>query len=158
MISSEILRGYPFFAGLSEEELQRIAAITEEKTYEPNTYIGYEGHPAEKLYLVVIGPVEVQINTDEEGLQRETVVVRHAGEVCGWSALVEPYILTASLFCPAKATVLEIDAKAMRAMFEENHHLGYRILQRIAAIASERLKRTRFQLLGKAALQPAGRG
>ncbi len=63
MVSPETLQGYPFFAGLSDEELQRIAAITEEKTYGPNTYIGYEGNPAEKLYIVVIGPVEVQINT-----------------------------------------------------------------------------------------------
>lgn len=156
MVAPETLQGYPFFAGLSDEELQRIAAITEEKTYGLNTYIGYEGNPAEKLYLVVIGPVEVQINTDDEGLQRETVIVRHAGEVCGWSALVEPYILTASLFCPGRATVLEMDAKAMRALFEENHHLGYRILQRIAATASERLKSTRRQLLGKVASPAAG--
>jgi CRP/FNR family cyclic AMP-dependent transcriptional regulator len=155
MVSSDILREYPFFAGLSEEELRSVAEITQEKTYEPNTYIGYEGKPAEKLYMVVLGHVEIQINTDADGLERETVVVRHAGEICGWSALVKPYILTASLFCPVRVTVLEIDAGALREMFERDHHLGYIMLQKVAAVASERLRDTRLQLLGRAAQQPA---
>lgn len=148
MISPDTLRKYAFFAHLSDEELDRIAAITQEQTYGPSTYLCYEGQAADKLYIVVMGHVEVQINTDLEGLERRSVSTRHAGDICSWSALAEPYLLTGSVFCPTQATVLEIDAVALRKMFEEDHHMGYRILQQTSAVASQRFKDTRIQLLG----------
>ena len=147
MISPESLRKYPFFVGLSEEELKQIAMITQEQTYGPSTYLCHEGNAADKLYMVVMGRVEVQINTDLEGLERETVSTRQAGDICSWSALADPYVLTASVFCPDQVTVLEIDAQAMWALCEENCHMGYRIMQKTIAVASQRFKDTRIQLL-----------
>lgn len=147
MTLPESLRKYPFFAGLNEEELKQIAMITKEQAYGPSTYLCYEGNAADKLYMVVMGRVEVQINTDLEGFERETVSTRHAGDICSWSALAEPYILTASVFCPAQVAVLEMDAQAMRGFFEENYHMGFRILQNTNAVASQRFKDTRVQLL-----------
>ena len=88
------------------------------------------------------------------------IVMREIGEfsirevavlICSWSALAEPYVLTASVFCPAQVTVLEMDAQAMRECFEENYHMGFRILQNTNAVASQRFKDTRIQLLSMVA-------
>jgi CRP-like cAMP-binding protein len=147
MVSPELLRRYPFFVNLTDEELKSIAMISEEEKYEANTFISREQGKAEKLYVLLEGTVEVMINTDEEGLQQETVSTLSPGDAFCWSAVVEPYILTASVFAVTPATVIAIDGAGLRAMFELDCHLGYRVLQKAAQVISDRLKDTRIQML-----------
>ncbi len=147
MISPEILRRFPFFAGLTDEELKSIAVISSEEKYEANTFISRQREPARKLYLLLQGSVDVMIDTDEEGLEHETVSTLKVGDVFGWSALVEPYTLTSSLFAATPATMIAMDGAALRALFELDCHLGYVILQKTARVISDRLKDTRIQML-----------
>jgi CRP-like cAMP-binding protein len=147
MVSPELLRRFPFFAGLTDEELKSIAMISEETKYEANSFIFRERGKAEKLYVLLEGTVDIKVNTDEEGLQQETVSTLTHGEVFCWSAVVEPHILTASAFAATPATVIAIDGAGMRALFELDCHLGYRILQKSAEIISSRLRDTRIQML-----------
>jgi CRP-like cAMP-binding protein len=147
MVSPELLRRFPFFAGLTDEELKSIAMITEEEKYEENTFIFRERGKAQKLFVLIEGTVDIMINTDEEGLEQETVSTLTPGDVFCWSAVVEPHRLTASGFAATPVSVIAIDGAALRAMFELDCHLGYRILQKSATIISSRLKDTRIQML-----------
>jgi CRP/FNR family cyclic AMP-dependent transcriptional regulator len=147
MVSPELLRRYPFFANLTEEELKSIAMISEEKSYEANTFIFRERGKAEKLFVLVKGSVDIMVDTDEEGLQHETVSTLSHGDAFCWSAVVEPYTLTASAFAATPVTMIAIDGAGLRAMFELDCHLGYRILQKAAQVISSRLKDTRIQML-----------
>jgi CRP-like cAMP-binding protein len=147
MVSPELLRRFPFFAGLTDEELKSIAMISEEAKYDANTFIFRERGKADKLYVLLEGTVDIKVNTDEEGLQHETVSTLTHGDVFCWSAVVEPHMLTASGFTATPVTVVAIDGAGMRALFELDCHLGYRILQRSAEIISSRLKDTRIQML-----------
>ncbi len=151
MVSPEVLRRFPFFAGLTDEELKSIAMISDEEKYEANTFICHEREPARKLYLLLQGSVDVMVNTDEEGLQHETVSTLTIGDVVAWSAVVEPHVLTASLFAATPVTVVAMDGAAMRALFELDCHLGYNILQKTAQVISDRLKDTRIQMLSMVA-------
>jgi len=150
MVSPELLRRFPFFAGLSDEELKSIAMISEEEKYEANTFIFRERDKAEKLYVLLEGTVDIMVDTDEEGAQRETVSTLSPGDVFCWSAVVEPHVLTASAFAATPVTVVAVDGAGLRAMFELDCHLGYRILQRVAQVISNRLKDTRIQMLSLA--------
>jgi CRP/FNR family cyclic AMP-dependent transcriptional regulator len=147
MVSPELLRRYPFFAGLSDEELKSIAMISEEQKYEANTFIFRERDPAKKLFVLLEGTVDIMVDTDEEGLQHETVSTLSPGDVFCWSSVVEPYVLTASAFAATPATTIAMDGAGLRAMFELDCHLGYRILQKAAQVISSRLKDTRIQML-----------
>jgi CRP/FNR family cyclic AMP-dependent transcriptional regulator len=147
MVSPELLRRFPFFAGLTDEEIKSIAMISEEDEYDADTFIFRERGRAEKLFVLIEGTVDIMVNTDEEGLQQETVSTLSHGDVFCWSSVVEPHILTASAFAATPATVLAIDGAGLRAMFELDCHLGYRILQKAAEIISRRLKDTRIQML-----------
>ncbi len=147
MVSPELLRRYPFFAGMTDEELKSIAMISQEEKYGANTFICRERGDAEKLYVLLEGTVEVMINTDEEGLQQEMVSTLSHGDAFNWSAVVEPYTLTASTFAATPVTVIAIDGAGLRAMFELDPHLGYRVLQKAAQVISNRLKDTRIQML-----------
>lgn len=147
MVPTEVLRGFPFFANLTEEEVKSISMICNEEKYEANTFICRQGGRAEKLYLLLEGNIDVKINTDEEGLEHETVSSLGRGDAFCWSAVVEPHHLTASIFAATPVTVLAIDGAGLRAMFELDCHLGYRILQKAAQVISNRLKDTRVQML-----------
>ena len=147
MVSSELLRDFPFFADLTDEELKSIAMICNEEKYEANTFICRQRGQAEKLYVLLEGTVEIKVDTDEEGLQQETVSTLSRGDAFCWSAVVEPYLLTASAYAATPVTVVSIDGAGLRAMFELDCHLGYRVLQKAAQIISNRLKDTRIEML-----------
>ena len=147
MISPEVLRRFPFFAGLTDEELKSIAMISDEEKYEANTFICREREPAKKLYLLLQGSVDVMVDTDEEGLQHETVSTLTVGDVVSWSAVVEPHVLTASLFAATPVTMVAMDSAGLRALFELDCHLGYIVLHKTAQVISGRLKDTRIQML-----------
>jgi CRP/FNR family cyclic AMP-dependent transcriptional regulator len=147
MVSPELLRRFPFFAGLTDEEIKSIAMISDEKKYDVNTFIFREQGKAENLFLLVEGNVDIMINTDEEGLQQETVSTLSHGDVFCWSSIVEPYVLTGSGFAATPVTVIAMDGAALRALFELDCHLGFSVLQKAATIISSRLKDTRIQML-----------
>ena len=147
MVSPELVRRFPFFASLTDEEIKSIAMISEEEKYEANTFIFRERDQAEKLLVLIEGSVDIMVNTDEEGLERETVSTLTHGDVFCWSAVVEPNVLTASALAATPVTVVAIDGAGLRAMFELDCHLGYRILQKSAEIISSRLRDTRIQML-----------
>jgi CRP/FNR family cyclic AMP-dependent transcriptional regulator len=147
MVSPELLRRFPFFSGLTDEEIKSMAMISDEETYEADTFIFRERDKAQKMYVLIEGTVDIMVNTDEEGLERETVSTLTHGDVFCWSAVVEPNELTASAFAATPVTVVAIDGAGLRAMFELDCHLGFRILQKAAVIISNRLKDTRIQML-----------
>jgi CRP-like cAMP-binding protein len=147
MVLPELLRRFPFFDDLTDEELKSIAMISNEEKHEANTFICRERGKAEKLYVLLEGTVEVMIDTDEEGLQHETVSTLKYGDAFCWSAVVEPFVLTASTFAATPVVVVAIDGAGLRAMFELDSHLGYRVLQNAAQVVSNRLRDTRIQML-----------
>lgn len=151
MVSPELLRRFPFFAGLTDEEIKSIAMISEEEKHQANTFIFRERGRAEKLFVLLEGTVDIMVNTDEEGLEQETVSTLTHGDVFCWSSVVEPHVLTASAFTATPVTVVSIDGAGLRAMFELDCHLGYRILQKSAEIISSRLRDTRIQMLSMVA-------
>jgi hypothetical protein len=58
MISPEVLRRYPFFAGLSAKQLQEIAQISHMRTFEVGEQIFREGNTAaQMLFLILISPI-----------------------------------------------------------------------------------------------------
>lgn len=146
MISPELLRRYPFFGGLSEEQLKRIAMISEVEDYEVDEYILEEGNEADALFVVVEGEVAILINIDEEGEMEEELSSVPAGAILAWSALVAPHTLTASAVAAKPTKVIAIDGEGMRNLFEEDCRLGYVTLSRLVSVMRERLASTRTQL------------
>jgi len=56
---AEQLRATPLFAELTEEHLERLAKHTEPLHLDPDEYLIREGDPAEDLYVVVAGELEI---------------------------------------------------------------------------------------------------
>jgi CRP-like cAMP-binding protein len=147
MVSPELLRRYPFFGGLTDEELSVIAKIADETSYEAGTDIFREGQVAEHLYVLTAGSVDLiyEIPTTK-GVTTSFVGSIAAGEPFGLSAFQEPYLLTATARAETPVKVIEIPGDELRALAETNCHLGYNLMKQIARALGERLKFARVQL------------
>ena len=147
MIAPEIIESFSAFSDLEENEVQALATLDEEERYRPGTFIFHEGDPANKLYLLLEGHVEMMMATNADGTQRAMVMTAGPGEIFGWSSLVEPYQLTASAHCATRVRVVAITASGVRALMAMSCSLGYRLMQKGCQTASARLRATRVQLL-----------
>ena len=147
MDNPEIIARFANFADFTDEEINAMAILANEEHYEPGQFIFYEGGEANKMYLLLQGQVEMMMNTNGDGTRRAVVMTARPGEIFGWSALVEPYQLTASARCATHVHVVAITAPGLRALMVVSCALGFRLLQRACQASSARLGATRMQLL-----------
>jgi CRP-like cAMP-binding protein len=146
MISPEILRRYPFFCCLSEEQQRAIAMVTEEMSVEAGKELFLEGQPVEALYLLVEGNVDLYYAASGDPKDQFLVGEINPGEPFAISAMIEPYTFTATARVAAPSRVLKIDAKALRALCEVDCKMGYALVKQVAAMSIERLHFARVQL------------
>ena len=61
MVSTEILKSFSLFGGLSETELAEIAKLCRERTHEDGSVVFTIGGSATDVYLLKAGRVDIQI-------------------------------------------------------------------------------------------------
>jgi CRP-like cAMP-binding protein len=150
MISAEILRRYPYFAGIKDETFEAVASISDEKAVQAGETLFKEGEPASYLYIVTQG--EVDIRYELHGNEEVTVDTVVAGDLRVWSAVVEPQKCTANAVARTDVGLVTIEAGALRAFCEKDPALGYRLMTRISKALSNRLDGARVQLAGMSRL------
>jgi len=147
MVSPEVLRRYPIFSLLNDNQLRGIAMITEEKSYKQDEEIFQEGKPAYKLYVLIEGEVDLLYSGGGEGaIANAHVGTITPGDVYGISAMLEPYRYKATGKCAKDSKTIEIDANALRALSEVDHTLGYYLMRNLLYAAIERLNYARIEL------------
>lgn len=147
MISVELLRRYPFFSLLTDDQLKAIAMIAEEKIYPKETLLVKENTPATKLILLLEGDVDLVYSGGGEGAISNALVGSIApGEMLGVSSLIEPYVYISSARATVPSKVVEIDGPAVRALMQVDKFLGYALMRNVAAAVLERLKYTQVEL------------
>jgi len=147
MISPELLKRYPFFAMLTEEQLKAVAVIAEEKIFPKDSLLLNGEDPATKLFLLLEGDVDLVYSGGGEGAIVNALVGSIApGEVLGVSALVEPYKYTASARSTVPVKCIEIDGPAVRALMQVDKALGFALMSNIATAVLERLRYTQVEL------------
>ena len=144
MISPELLRRYPYFAPIHEWTLKRIAMVSHERIYVPGEHIFDEGEPADFVYLIVHGEVELQYLLPT-GESRTTDIIP-AGELIGWSGLVDPHRRVSRAIAMRETEIVAIEAEMLRLLCDEDCSLGYRLMEQVCKILSSRLDATRMQL------------
>jgi len=161
MISPEVIRRYPFFAGLDHEYIVMLAKVAEEITIEAGEYLFHEGDQLDHFYMVREGAAAIVIevpasNVDHKlaeqftGDMRTKDVVISAigpGEVFGWSALVPPHDATTSCKATTPCRVISFDAQELLRIFVEKCDFGYLMIQKMAQVVRDRLRDLRTESL-----------
>jgi CRP/FNR family transcriptional regulator, cyclic AMP receptor protein len=147
MVSPELLRRYPFFGLLNDEQLKAIAMVAEEKTYPKDTLLLKEDTKASKLFLLLEGDVDLIYSGGGEGAISNALVGSIApGEMLGVSSLIEPFTYISSARATIPVKVVEIDGAAVRALCQVDKLLGYALMRNVAAAVLDRLKYTQVEL------------
>jgi CRP-like cAMP-binding protein len=150
MISHELLRRYPFFGPFSDEQLKAIAKLAVEEEVEEGAELFEECKPADTLYLLLDGNIELYYKSEEEfhpKTSREFYVGGiNPGEIFAISSLIVPHVLNATARAAQPSRFVKIDAKALRKMFEDDPQMGYVAMHQVTKAIMERLAYTRVQL------------
>jgi CRP-like cAMP-binding protein len=104
-----------------------------------------EGDVADRFYLIRHGHVALQVFIPGQG--RITIETIAAGEVLGWSWLFPPYRWHFDAQALELSRAIAFDGACLRAKCDEDHDLGYMLMQRFAQVMTQRLQATRLQLL-----------
>jgi CRP-like cAMP-binding protein len=137
--------GHAFLEGLSEHHRMRLATGVKPFEAGPGDYLTREGAPAIAFYLIQSGQVAIGTHLGERGtVPLQTV---GPGDVVGWSWLVPPYQWQFDARAQDEVRGLLFDAAWLRAQCEEDHELGYRLLQQLLTVVSRRLTASRIRRL-----------
>ena len=139
------LGAHPFLRGMPERHLKKLAGCARHAHFKAGAFIIREGKPAEHFYLLTGGRVALEIHAPTGGaIALQTL---EAGEVLGWSWLVEPYRWRFDGRAVEEVAAVALDAAGLREQCAKDHELAYELLKRFVGVVSGRLEATRMQLL-----------
>ncbi len=147
MVSVEMLCPCELFVGLRREELERIAAIAAEETYQAGQLICAERELADRLFILCKGRVQVHVRLRSllEPGGEMTIEEVEPGRIFGWSSMVKQQRFTASARALERVTVLVIQASHLYALFDQDPHIGFVVMKQLAEVIASRLRHTREQ-------------
>lgn len=152
MISPELLRRFPFFGGLTDAQLRKISMISEEVMFDQDSIILKDKESADKFCLLLDGSIDliyqlVDVMNLKPFPPKELMAGEiNPGEIFGISALIEPYIYSATARAAMNSHVIIIDAPKLRELISEDINLENRLLRQTVHALMERLSATRVQL------------
>lgn len=146
MVPVSRLKQFRIFGEFNDDELQMLAPLSQEMSYEAGDFIVKEGDEAKYFYIVESGRVGVEkdLRLGPHGASRRTTVqVLTKGDGFGYSSLIgEDCAYGRSAVCLEPTTVIRIDSAGLRDLLDKNPHLGYHLMKQLALIISSRLGST----------------
>ena len=132
----EILESVELFVGLSEDDLDEVAAICEERSIPRGDILVKEGDAGEELFIITGGFVEVLLETP-----RRVVANLGTGQITGEMALVDGGPRSASLRAISDPTVVQVIHRSdFEQLCTKNTRLGYIVFRNMAADLTFKLR------------------
>jgi len=164
-MGKNLLAGFKFFSEVAPETLEMIAQKGEVLEFGPNDVIFHFDEPAEHLYGLVEGEVDLSIvfkdkilKTEieyEEAIQasmvdeEKSIVIDTVlpDQIFGWASIVGAKRRTVTARCTEPSRVIALAAEDLIGMFAEDHYLGYVIMKKLGDIIARRLKNRTDKLI-----------
>ncbi|HJL15779.1 MAG TPA: Crp/Fnr family transcriptional regulator [Sandaracinaceae bacterium LLY-WYZ-13_1] len=141
-VDLSVLDTVPVLASLGTDDKQALAGIVVRDHLDAGTVLFEEGQPAEEVFFLLEGAVELSVELKGRGDQ--TVLRLGPGEVVGWAGMM-PYERIATARVTEKASVLRMEGWALGELCEKDHDVGFAVMK---ILATELGKRLRDVLLG----------
>lgn len=152
MVPVGVLKECTFFQGFDDSELNKLSVLASEASFVAGTHMYQNGDLAKSLYLIKKGKIVLYIDYymgPNKPPMQVTVDMIVTGEAMGWSAVVEPYLYTLSALCIDDSETITIDAVGLRKLMNEDHAIGFKIMQAVSKTIANRLTHTRIILVGE---------
>ncbi len=155
MVTVQRLKEFELFKGLTDSDLERIAELCRLHTLHEGDRIFEERTRATNLHICCIGKVDIVTWVKKPWNKYVRVHQAQPGEVFGWSALVAPYNYSASAICAEDGEEIRIRGTDLLALLHQHPHIGYAIMENLAADIGTRLIQMRQSLISEWQSGPA---
>jgi len=153
----DLLRESPFFETFVLEDLVYLAGHARVESYRAGAVILCENEPADTLYMLLVGRVQLSFEPSEKGREKvppatEQVLVRtisEPGRVVGWSAVVEPYSYRATAHALDDTQLFAFDREWLELRAEERPAFGVQLMERVLWVVGNRLRESRIRLVAR---------
>ncbi len=137
-----VLRAHPFTLGLSDPQVETLAALAALVTFEENQVVLESGERSTSFYLMVEGSVAIELRTP-----RYAVCVQAVGpeQVFGWSAFLDQQDTVFQVRSREHCTALRLDGADLTAAFQTDPQLGVEMLRRTLRVVAGRVKATELR-------------
>ena len=139
-----LIEQQPFFKGLNPHHLQLLTDSALEMQFEPGDSILQEGSPANRFYLILEGKVVLEAELEDRVMI--PVQTLGPGDDLGWSWLFPPYSLHSTARALEPTKTIFFYGTRLREQCEQDHDLGYHLMNRVAEVVIERLRATQQRL------------
>ena len=136
------LKAHAFTQGLSDEQLDDLAAIAREVAFEENEVVLLDGQRSTSFYLLTSGSVVVELRTARYVMSVQSL---GAGSVFGWSALLDRQDTLFQVRARECTAALEIDGARLKDCCFRDTALGAELLHRILHVVAGRVKATELR-------------
>lgn len=138
------------FYDLTEPQLEMVAGLCTEATFEAEEIIFEENSASDELYVIASGDVDILVNpalvqssVAGEASRPLTIVTLRRGQTFGEVALVDQGLRSASARCASKkAHLLIIPRDQLIELCDSYPDLGYRLMRNIAADLAFKIRGT----------------
>jgi len=135
----------PLFQNMLPQDLQLIAGCGMHKIFNSGDYLARENDSADNFYLIHKGQVAIEIFFPDRGAL--TLQTLQESDIVGWAWLFPPYRWSFDIRARSQVHTTVFDGRCLRQKCAEDNRLGYDLMQRFAAIMTDRLQATRLQLV-----------
>jgi CRP-like cAMP-binding protein len=138
MIDLSRLKGSPLFVGLTDVEIESLAALCTEKVIPEGLTVFIENMPGESLYLIQQGAIKIS-KMIAEG-DEKTLVILGPEEVFGEMALLDGAPRSATARAAEEARLLAIRRADFDKFCDQNPRLALKLTLNIIRMFSRRLR------------------
>jgi CRP/FNR family cyclic AMP-dependent transcriptional regulator len=146
----DVLRKCDMFRAVDDEELRELVKMCGYEEFEAGAIICKQDRKEEKFYVIEHGGVGIILEVGPLAQRQVQAVTEY--EVFGWSALLAPYICTATVKALERTKVLAFDGQELSAFCVTKPEIGCKVSRGIARVVATRLQQAYAQLLGVTAL------
>ena len=143
----EVLRKVELFEGATDDLLNKVAEIAEEKPFVLGEMIFGEGEKAEWVYVLLEGKVRISIDLTSKPTYITVAMIDEPQWAFGWSGIVAPYRYTATATCEVATRVLAIPGIKFEEILDQEAECGCRVMKKLTELISSRLRNSRMTLL-----------
>lgn len=140
MTALETLSDAELFAGFSPEDCHTIASAGRRRHCSGGETLFRLGDPAEELFVIQRGRVELTFPLVVMGETKETRFQSlEPGRTLAWSALVPPHRLTMSARCSTDVELLALERARLLPLLQGRPSLGYAVMTNLSRVVAARL-------------------
>jgi CRP/FNR family cyclic AMP-dependent transcriptional regulator len=144
------LRKVEIFAGLTDDDLIRVAGICKAFRAAEGRAIFSEGDEGDDLYVIHEGSVDVKIMTrnDTGDLAPSTINTLHPGQCFGELVLLNGISRIATVVAAEQTTLIVVREPDFRTLCEANPQIGYTVMRNLAQDLAYKLRSSNLLLRG----------